>query len=139
MMISKTGVHAALALTLMAQLKPGEYAGTVTIAKEIGAPQNYLGKLLNTLAGVGLLESQKGFGGGFRLARKSGDISLYDIIEPIDKVSRWSGCLLGKGSCTPNSPCAVHDRWKRVREEYMHFLKETTVEDLAHNKVRLPV
>lgn len=137
-MISKTGVHAALALTMMAQLKPGEYAGTVTIAKEIGAPQNYLGKLLNTLAGVGLLESQKGFGGGFRLARKAAEISLYDIVEPIDKVSRWSGCLLGKGACTPSSPCAVHDRWKRVREEYMHFLKETTLEDLARNRVMLP-
>ena len=137
-MISKTGVHAALALTMMAQLKPGEYAETVTIAKEIGAPQNYLGKLLNTLAGVGLLESQKGFGGGFRLARKAAEISLYDIVEPIDKVSRWSGCLLGKGSCTPSSPCAVHDRWKRVREEYMHFLKETTLEDLARNRVMLP-
>lgn len=137
-MISKTGVHAALALTMMAQARQGEYVGAVTIAKEIGAPQNYLGKLLNNLASEGLLESQKGFGGGFRLARKPADISLFDIIEPIDKVSRWSGCLLGKGSCTPDSPCAVHDRWKHVREEFLRFLKDTSVEDLASNKAMLP-
>lgn len=136
-MISKTGVHAALALTMMAHLKQGDFVGTATIAKEIGAPQNYLGKLLNTLAGEGLLESQKGFGGGFRLARQPNQISLYDIIEPIDKVSRWSGCFMGRGSCTPDNPCAVHHRWKKVREEYLSFLKETTLEDLAEKRVEI--
>ena len=136
-MISKTGVHAALALTMMAHLKQGEFAGTAHIAKEIGAPQNYLGKLLNTLAGEGLLESQKGFGGGFRLARRPNQISLYDIFEPIDKVSRWSGCFMGRGSCTPDNPCAVHSRWKKVREEYLSFLKETTLEDLAEKRVEI--
>lgn len=136
-MISKTGIHAALALTLMAQIKPGEFAGTARIAKEIGAPQNYLGKLLKTLAGEGLLESQKGFGGGFRLARKPSQISLYDIVEPIDKVSRWSGCFMGRGACAPDNPCAVHNRWKKVREEYLQFLQQTTLEDLAEKKVEI--
>jgi Rrf2 family transcriptional regulator, iron-sulfur cluster assembly transcription factor len=138
-MISKTGVHAMLALALMAQLKPGEYAGTVHIAKEIGAPQNYLGKLLAILAGEGLLISQKGFGGGFRLAHEARQISLYDVVEPIDKVSRWSGCFLGRGVCDANHPCAVHDRWKAVREEYLRFLKETTIEDLTEKRVGIPV
>src|SRR5512138_1587197 len=98
-MISKTGIHAAVAMTVMAQLKPGEFAGAAQIAKEIGAPQNYLGKLLNALASEGLLQSQKGYGGGFRLAKPAKKISLFDVIEPIDHVSRWGGCFLGKGKC----------------------------------------
>lgn len=138
-MISKTGIHAMLALALMARLKPREYAGTAHIAKVIGAPQNYLGKLLNTLSSEGLLESQKGFGGGFRLARPAQKITLYDVVEPIDKVSRWDGCFLGRGACSPTDPCAVHHRWKSVRESYMSFLKETSIEDLAEKRVSLPV
>jgi Rrf2 family transcriptional regulator, iron-sulfur cluster assembly transcription factor len=134
-MISKTGIHAATALANLANLKPGEYAGTAAIAKEIGAPQNYLGKLLNILAGEGLLESQKGFGGGFRLARSAKKISLYEVVEPIDKVSRWGDCFMHRGKCRTDEPCAVHHRWKGIREEYLRFLKETSIQDLAEKRV----
>ena len=76
-MISKTGIHALAAMTKLATLKPGEFAGAADIANEIGAPKNYLGKLLKSLAGNGMLISQKGFNGGFRLAKDADDISLF--------------------------------------------------------------
>ena len=137
MMISKTGIHAILALALMARLKPGEYAGAVRIADAVGAPQNYLGKLLQQLAGEGLVESQKGFGGGFRLARAAGKISLYDIVEPLERISRWNGCFLGQVKCESHAPCAVHDRWSQIRKGYLDFLQNTTVEEVAEDAVPL--
>ena len=137
-MISKTGIHATLALALMVRLAPDEYIGAGTIAEEIGAPRNYLGKLLQNLAGRGLVISQKGFAGGFRLARSAERISIYDVIEPIDHVSRWNGCFLGRHRCNDKSPCAVHTRWKHVREEYLQFLKETSLADVADRKVEVP-
>jgi Rrf2 family transcriptional regulator, iron-sulfur cluster assembly transcription factor len=133
-MISKTGISATKALAVLARMPENEYVGASAIAREIGAPQNYLGKLLKILAGEGLVVSQKGFGGGFRLARPAAEISLYDIVEPIDKVSRWGGCFLGSGTCSDTSPCSVHGQWKHVREEYLGFLKNTTVADLAGRK-----
>jgi Rrf2 family transcriptional regulator, iron-sulfur cluster assembly transcription factor len=136
-MISKTGIHATLALALLAQLGPGEYAGASQIAKEVGAPPNYLGKLLKQLAEEGILESQKGFGGGFRLAMSATKISLYDIIEPLDKVSKWNGCFLGRSKCSDKAPCAVHNRWSKIRQGYLEFLKETTIAELAKNTVSL--
>jgi Rrf2 family protein len=136
-MLSKTGIHAALALALMARLKPGEYLGATQIAKEVGAPSNYLGKLLKQLAAMGLLESQKGFGGGFRLAMPASKITLYDVVEPFDKVSKWNGCLLGRKKCSDKSPCAVHGKWASIREGYLEFLKSTTILELAHNEVEL--
>ncbi len=137
-MISKTGIHAAMALALLARLAPGEYAGAASIAREIGAPQNYLGKLLKGLAGQGLVESQKGFGGGFRLARSPKKISLFDVVEPIDKVSRWGDCFLGRKRCHDDAPCAVHREWSVIRKQYLEFLKGTSIEDLAEKKVSLP-
>ena len=130
-MISKTGRHATLALAMLARLKPGEFTGAGQIAATIGAPANYLSKLLKQLAEVGLLESQKGLGGGFRLAKPADKISLYDVIEPLEHVSRWNGCFLGRNKCSDKSPCAVHGRWTTIREDYLHFLNNTTIAELA--------
>lgn len=130
-MISKTGLHAVMALTEMASAPGQAYLGAGAIAGRIGAPQNYLGKLLQSLARAGLLESQKGLYGGFRLARAPGAITLFDVVEPIDHVSRWSGCFLSRGMCSEENPCAVHLRWQEVRTAYLRFLQETTLADLA--------
>ncbi|MBN2218614.1 MAG: Rrf2 family transcriptional regulator [Pirellulales bacterium] len=119
------------ALTFLAELPYGDFAGAGDIAEEIGAPRNYLGKLLKTLADAGLVESQKGKGGGFRLARDPGSIPLIEAVEPIEHVGRWSECFLGRGRCSNGSPCRVHGRWAKVRDTYLNFLKETTLADLA--------
>ena len=114
----------------LAKLKEDEFEGAGSIAKRIEAPRNYLGKILQWLCGEGLVVSQKGFGGGFRLARDAKKITLFDIVEPIEAASRWEGCILGRKQCSKITPCAMHDRWKNVREVYLEFLKNTTIEDL---------
>ncbi len=130
-MLSRTARHAAAAVIALAELPRGTYAGAGDIADQIKAPRNYLGKLLKTLADEGILESQKGKGGGFRLAREAERIALFDVVEPIDHVSRWSGCLLGRSRCSDENPCAAHSRWSVVREVFLNFLKETTIADLV--------
>ncbi len=130
-MLSKTGLHAVRAMAALARLPAGAYAGAASIAQGTGAPQNYLGKLLKNLAGQGLLESQKGLGGGFRLARDARKITLFDVIEPIEHVSRWSGCILGLPACSDAAPCALHKRWKAVRNSYLKMLQQTTLAELV--------
>jgi Rrf2 family iron-sulfur cluster assembly transcriptional regulator len=130
-MMTKTGLHAVRAVVALAKLPEGVYAGAARIAREIGAPQNYLGKLLQVLAREGLVESQKGLGGGFRLARGSRAITLLDVIEPLEHVSRWSGCILGRSECSDGDPCAIHNRWKAVRDAYLHMLRRTTIAELV--------
>jgi Rrf2 family protein len=129
-MITRTGLHAVRAMAALARLPEGAYAGAAGIAREIGAPPNYLSKLLQNLAREGLVRSQKGLGGGFRLARDPRSISLLDVVEPIEQVSRWSGCVLGHRDCSDEVPCAIHDRWKRVRTDYLRMLRQTTIADL---------
>jgi Rrf2 family iron-sulfur cluster assembly transcriptional regulator len=130
-MISKTGLHAVKALAALAELPEGTPMGAGALAEAIGAPQNYLGKLLRILSHEGLVISQKGLGGGFRLARDPREISLYDVVEPIEHTGRWSGCLMGRDKCSEEDPCAVHDQWKVVRDTYLQFLQSTTIASLA--------
>jgi Rrf2 family protein len=129
-MLTKTSKQIINALTELAKLKEDEWLGVGAIAKQIKAPQNYLGKLLQNFAGMGLVVSQKGLGGGFRLARSPENITLFDVVEPIENVKEWSGCALGMKKCLDSNPCAVHHKWKIVKEHYMTFLKTTTIANL---------
>lgn len=137
-MISRTGIHAIKAMVTLAELEEGSFAGANEIAERTGAPANYLGKLLKILAQRGLLVSQKGKNGGFRLARKPQSISLYDVMDPIEHVSRWSGCFLGRDRCSDAAPCAVHRQWGSVRDSYLEFLKQTTIGDIAAHRQAHP-
>src|SRR5262249_53724415 len=137
-LLTKTGLHAVRAVVALAKLPAGAYAGAGRIAKEIGAPQNYLGKLLQSLAQEGLVESQKGQGGGFRLARPAAAVTLFDVVEPIERLSRWSRCLLGHPECSEVNPCAIHNKWKSVRAAYLKMLEGTTVAHMVkHGEPRL--
>jgi len=130
-MLTRTGLHAVRAMVALARLPEGTYAGAGKVASEIGAPQNYLGKILQTLAAEGLVTSQKGLGGGFRLARDPKEISLFDIVDPLEHLSRWTGCILGRPECSEVEPCAIHNRWKKVRQAYLDMLTQTTIADLV--------
>lgn len=129
-MISKTSTQVINALVELARLPQGQYSGVKAIAQRIQAPQNYLGKMLQYLCTHGLVISQKGLNGGFRLGRDPKTIFLYEVVEPVEKVSLWSECALGQKKCSETNPCAVHHRWKTVRNAYYGFLKTTSIADL---------
>jgi Rrf2 family protein len=130
-LVSKTALHAIRALCALAKLPGGERAGAASIAEAIGAPPNYLGKLLQILSRQGLVESKKGLNGGFCLARSAEVITLMDIVDPLDQVGRWSECLLGMSECSPENGCVVHDRWGPLRDGYLALLEDTSIADLV--------
>lgn len=135
-MISKSSLHAVRALSALAMLPPDTYKGAAALAEEIGAPKNYLGKLLQQLAQAELVRSQKGLGGGFALARDPASITLYDVVEPIDHVSRWMHCFLGGKECSDQTACVIHFHWLTVRSTFMRFLSSIRIADLIGKDVR---
>jgi len=118
-------------MAYLANLPAGAYEGAGEIAVRIRAPRNYLGKLLRQLARAGLLEGRKGSKGGFRLARDKKGISLFEVLEPIEHVSRVKRCILGKAQCTLKEHCALHNGWASIRSEYLRFLRNTTLSEAA--------
>jgi Rrf2 family protein len=133
-MISKTGIYGIRAMLALAQLPEDEYAGAPRIAELVQVPPSYLSKLLQILARAGLVRSQRGVSGGFRLARGPAEISLYDIVKPLEPIERWSGCFLGNSECSEESACAIHDRWKRVQQTYLGMLRRSTLAELARRE-----
>jgi Rrf2 family iron-sulfur cluster assembly transcriptional regulator len=131
-MITKTSIDTIKALAELAKLPEGKAEGVSYIAQRIKAPQNYLGKTLQRLVKEGIVKSQKGLNGGFRLAKAAKDIRLYEIVSTLEDFSRWEGCFMGNGQCGggKNGMCVMHNRWKIVRESYIDFLKNTSIADI---------
>ncbi len=137
-MMSTSAAHAVKAVRERADLGEGRFAGAVALAQKTGAPPNYLSKLLQILARQGILESRKGAGGGFRLARDAREIRLYEIVAAIEDIDRWRGCFLGNGRCVsmsvegdPKAGCAVHQRWAPVRDAYLALLHDSSVAEIG--------
>jgi Rrf2 family protein len=142
-MISLTSEYALRAAVYLARLQrrePESFGGARDMAAAAGVPGNYLGKILQQLARAKLLQSRKGFGGGFRLARPAGQITLLEIIAPIERVERLAQCPLGHGTCTDQTGCALHTTWKDLTGHYLQTLRNRTLGELiAPRGVSQPV
>jgi Rrf2 family protein len=117
-------------MAYLGALGPGNYADATSIAARIGAPPNYLGKLLRTLARTGLLDARKGAKGGFRLQKEASAIALFDILDPIEELVSDATCILGQGYCGAKSPCALHPSWAGLRSQILLFLHSTHLDSL---------
>jgi len=120
-------------MMVLAEHPSNRYCGTQAIAEITGSPRNYLGKILQQLSRYNLVESQKGLGGGFKLARNAQDITLYEIVDSLEDISRWSECILGNERCSTEKPCPMHPRWYAIRESYLEMLRTTNIGDIAGN------
>jgi Rrf2 family protein len=129
--LSQTAEYALRAVLALAAQPDGQPLGAARLAGVLGIPQNYLSKTLHQLARAGVLESNRGKLGGFRLARSAERITLLEIISPFDDVSDRRVCLLGRPVCSDHSACVAHARWKAVSERTATFFRETTVADLT--------
>ena len=135
-MLSQTTEYALAAAVHLAVKGGGGPVRVDDIAEELGVPRNYLSKILHALARVGVLNSTRGPGGGFELARDASEIRLSELVQPFEPALTRSngGCLLGRERCGDDDPCAAHSRWKDVRATIDTFFSDTTLGDLAQTR-----
>ncbi len=73
-----------------------------------------MSKTLNALAKAGIVASRRGPSGGFTLARPPDRITVQQLAAVFASERPLARCLLGDRPCSPESPCAAHDRWCAV-------------------------
>ncbi|UCF80282.1 MAG: Rrf2 family transcriptional regulator [Acidobacteriota bacterium] len=130
MLYSKSCEYSFRALIHIA-LQGDGFCMAKNIAKAENIPLYFLAKLLQDLVKFGLLHSFKGPTGGFKLAKPASEISLYDIMQLIDRENLEERCAVGLYGCSDSNPCPIHESWKELREQMLTYLKSMTVEDLA--------
>ena len=134
MIYSTACEYAIRALTVLADEPSDAWVLRATIADRGGLPAPFLGKILNDLVRAGLLHSVRGRGGGYRLAREAEEIRLSDIRAAIDGTADLDSCAVGLDPCSDETPCPLHNDFKRVRETIRDYLTSTTLEQVARGK-----
>lgn len=131
MMFSTTCTYAMRAMCRLTAIRHQGYASLSEICEGSDLPEQFISKIMRDLAKADLLLSVRGRGGGFALARDPGSISLYDIVEVIDGVHQYTGCVLGLSSCDDKQPCPQHEYIKPVRRQVLSYLRNTTLDVMS--------
>ncbi len=132
-MFSKACEHAIKAMIYIAsQSLEGKRVKIGDIVKNSGSPEAFTAKILGALTKYDIVNSLTGPTGGFYVDLKQmKQTNLGDIVKAIDGDSIFNGCGLGLSECNENQPCAVHDRFVKVRSEIKNMLTTTSIYDLA--------
>ncbi|HMS17188.1 MAG TPA: Rrf2 family transcriptional regulator [Planctomycetota bacterium] len=130
-MFCQASEYALRSLSELVRYPEGEWVLTAQLAKPHEIPVYYLAKVLQTLARRGLLESQRGRNGGFRLSKHAGEISAYDVVLALEDVRSLERCVMGEKECSDATACPMHAMWKGFRSQFTEALKTTSLKDLA--------
>lgn len=131
MEVTRKAEYALSALVELATAPPGEYVASRVVAERQGIPPKLIPQLMATLARYGLVEGQRGLGGGVRLAVKPEEIKMARVIELIQGPVAVKRCLVAEGVCTRMEGCPLRQVWARAQEAMLSVLGSTTIADLV--------
>jgi FeS assembly SUF system regulator len=102
------------------------------LAAATGLPAPTVSKLLAALARAGVLTSQRGAKGGYRLARAPEAISAADIVSAVDGPIALTVCIVhGAGACDVESLCPTRSGWRRINDAVRDAMKSVSLAELA--------
>lgn len=103
MKIGKGVEWAAHACAVLALLPAGAVLSREALADYLGVPDPYLAKQLQALSRAGLVVTQRGAAGGYRLARPPEEISLWDVTAALEGTAPSFRCT----EIRRNGPCGA--------------------------------
>ncbi len=131
MILSKSCEYAIRATVYIAHSsKRNEKVGIIEVAKAIGSPMHFTGKILQALVRKKVLSSAKGPNGGFYI-EDGATLFLIDIIKAVDGNALFTSCVLGLEKCSETQPCPMHDQVKPIRDQLLTEFSKQSVNDLV--------
>src|SRR5437764_14988138 len=94
---------------------------------------SYLEQLFGKLRRHGLVESVRGPGGGYHLARPAETVSVADIILAVDEPIDATQCG-GQENCFDDRRCMTHELWAGLNEHIFGYLKSVTLAELVRQQ-----
>ena len=125
--------YAVVIMTAAARRARGERLSASALSEDTGVPLPTAQKLMGRLASAGLLDSVRGAGGGFALARPGEEISLADIIEAVEGPIAMAQCCGSEeaSDCALDAHCRVKPHMNIVSEAVRGALGAVTLQRLA--------
>ena len=124
------------AVTAMIDVAMHNGKGPVTLAAVSERQKislSYLEQLFGKLRRHGLVDSVRGPGGGYNLARDATAVSVADIILAVDEPIDATQCG-GKENCLDDRRCMTHELWASLNTYIFSFLHSVSLEQLVRQQ-----
>ena len=131
LLISKTcnyGIRAALYVASKTDL---QFVPIRKISADLKISFHFLTKILQVLTQKNIMASYRGPKGGVSLAKPPSSITILEIIEAIDGLNLFQGCILGLPECNNSNPCPLHEKWAFMREELKTTFQQANLSELT--------
>ncbi len=135
MKLSTKGRYAMVALTDLAMIPSGELTSLGDISKRQNISLPYLEQLFVKLRRNGLVESVRGPGGGYRLAKGASEIRVSDILAAVDETvsALETGAGVSGGASGSKAQSLNNRLWESLSAHVYVFLHQTRLSDVVCN------
>ena len=138
MRLSTKGRYAVMAMADLAR-RENEAVRAVALA-DIAQRQeislSYLEQLFARLRRKGLVQSARGPGGGYRLARAAEATTIAEIVHAVDEPLRATRCTTpGKGCMLKGERCLTHDLWEDLGQQIETYLASVSLADVIGGRL----
>jgi len=130
MQLHNTSQYAIRLVSYIAKKDETQLCSAKELSQILTIPYKFLTKIMASLVRAELVISIKGREGGYRLAKKSSDIRVIDILDVFNERVNDNNCVLGIGECDCNNKCALHDQWIVPKNLIQKMFEETTLDNL---------
>jgi len=129
--ISKLTDYGIVLLARFATAPPGTSLNAREMSEGTGLPLPVVSKMLKTLAGAGLLRSQRGAKGGYRLDRAPEAVTVAELLDAMEGGVALMDCTAGPGHCDQEENCGVREPWQRINRAVKGALESVTLAELV--------
>jgi Rrf2 family iron-sulfur cluster assembly transcriptional regulator len=134
MQITRAGEYAVLGATYLARQGVDHTVMVEEICKAESIPKSFLAKIFQNLTRAGLIRSQRGIHGGFKLARKPDKISVLEILEAVEGKIAFQRCLEEPAGCHKQDACSLCDIFTEAQDRVKDIFQNTSLADLTRPK-----
>ena len=124
--VTKLTDYATVVLTVLAT-RPGDVLSATELADLARLEAPTVSKLLKPLAQAGLVCSQRGVRGGYRLSRAATEISLIEIVEAMEGPLAMTECSQHDSQCGLADQCGVRANWRLINDVVGDALRGVTL------------
>ncbi len=131
MKISTKGRYALRMLLDLAQHNSGEYVALQAIADRQGISKKYLEQIVPLLNRADILQRNRGYQGGYRLARDPAKYTVGEILRVTEGNLAPVTCLeTEENQCERCGRCATLPVWKGLQDVVSQYLDNITLQDI---------
>lgn len=124
----------SLRVLLLLALRRDERVSIQQISDTYGISRNHLLKVVNRLGHLGYVETVRGRGGGLRLQRDPGGITVGEIVRHMEPSIDLLDCFVRADDCPITPACRLKGVLGEARDAFFAALDRHTIANLASNR-----